>query len=443
VYPLKLIKIPAGESCGCDRVVTLFTRCPLDSYSSISPVDRPTGSTGLLIAKFTAIQPVKIHNNKSEGSKAELSFAFVSSENPRNKRVWSGTLYTIYKQLMRCGEVEVLGPHKPQLRLFMMRAANQLFLLFGKRLSYRHSSFISKAYGNFFRKQLQGKHYDYIVAPAASAEIAFLTTDIPIIYITDGTFAGCLNYHKSLTNLTGHSLSEGNLVERLAISKSYKVIVSSYWAHRSVVSDYNAPADKVHVIPYGANFDKLPDVYTPAPFTGHLRLLFVGVYWQSKGGDIAWRAFSLLREKGLDVSLTIVGCIPPPHVKDEKLNVIPFIDKNAPEGMDQLAAIYKKHHILLLPTRFDCTPIAINEASAFGIPSLVARTGGVEGHLKQGENGYLFDYDDKGEGYATCIEELMRAPERFTQLQASSRKCYENLLNWDHWREKFMELITA
>jgi glycosyltransferase involved in cell wall biosynthesis len=403
----------------------------------------PVSNTARLIAKFAAIQLAKIRNNKSEGGKRKYSFAYLSSEDPRNKRVWSGTLYAIYRQLTVCGEVQLLGPFKPTLRLIILRAANQLCLLFGKRLSYRHTRFLGKAYGKHFAKKLQGKKFDFIVAPAASGEISCLNTSIPIVYITDGTFAQCLNYHKSLSDLTQASIKEGNLIEALAIEKSAHVIVSSAWAAGSVRNDYKAPPEKVHIIPYGANFEQLPDVFVPLPVDKRMKLLFVGVYWHSKGGEIAWRAFRILRAKGLDVFLTIVGCEPPLDVKDENLEVIPFIDKNSPEGMNKLSSIYKEHHLLILPTRFDCTPIAINEASAFGMPSLVARTGGVEGHLKEGINGFLVDYSDTGEGYALRIEELIKQPEKLRELQLSSRKCYEDYLNWTTWTEKFIEIISG
>ena len=325
----------------------------------------------------------------------------------------------------------------------MAKAFNQISLaLFKKRISYRHSVFISKGYANYFNKKLKGKKYDYNIAPAASAEIAFLKTNIPIIYVTDGTFAGCLNYHKSLSNLTSDSVKEGNLIEQRAIANSFKVIVPSAWCGNSVIKDYKAASEKVVTVPYGANFEFLPEKSAlPFESPGKWKLLFVGVYWESKGGDIAYNAFKLLLEKGYNVSLTVLGCVPPAELSHPNLKVIPFINKNDSDGQKKMFDIYLEHHFLILPTRFDCSPIVINEASAFGIPSVVANSGGVAGHLKAGLNGFLIDYKDTGKAYAEKIESFIVAPEKYIALRQETRKIFEEELNWMHWMKALEALL--
>lgn len=373
-----------------------------------------------------------------------LKIAYLSSENPNNKKVWSGTHYSIYKSVSTLGEITILGPYQPQFRLFWAKLINQVYLkFFNKRFSYRHSKFISKGYANYFNAKLKGKNFDYIVAPAASCELAYLETTIPIIYISDGTFASCLNYHDSLQNLTKKSIEEGNFIEQQAIKKSKYCIVSSEWAKKSMINDYKANPDKVKIIPFGANFDLLPsnkeiDYTLPTEW----KILFVGVYWKNKGGEIAYNAFKLLLEQGYNVSLTVLGCIPPDEFNHPKIKVIPFIDKNDAKGQEELNHIYKQHHFLILPTRFDCTPIVINEASAFGMPSIIANTGGVAGHLKENKNGFLINYDDKGKGYAAAIENLINHPQEYLNLRIETRKLYDDLLNWNTWTLEFKKLFT-
>ena len=104
--------------------------------------------------------------------------------------------------------------------------------------------------------------------------------------------------------------------------------------------------------------------------------------------------------------------------------------------------IYQQQHFLILPTRFDCTPIVINEASAFGIPCLVANSGGVAGHLKNNENGFLIPYEDNGNGYAQKIEELINSPESYINLRKQTRQLYESQLNWEHWANEFQKIIS-
>ena len=374
-----------------------------------------------------------------------IKIAYLSSNNPTNKKVWSGTHYSIYNALQSIAIVNILGPYEPKIRILLLKILNQIYLkLFNKRISYRQSKFISKGFAKYFNKKLTLQHYDFIVAPAASSEIAYIETSIPIIYITDGTFASCLGYHKSLTNLTKKSIKEGNEIEQLAISKSKTVIVSSAWAANSVKNDYKKNNVDIKIIPYGANFENLP-LANELNFTVPKvwKLFFVGVYWESKGGDIAFNALKLLADKGYDVELTILGCVPPEKTQHTHLKVIPFIDKNSIDGQEQMKAIYKEQHFLILPTRFDCTPIVINEASAFGIPSLIANSGGVEGHLKNNINGFLIDYEDKGMNYALKIEALINNPEAYINLRKQTRKLYEEQLNWQHWLKEFEKIISV
>jgi len=300
---------------------------------------------------------------------------------------------------------------------------------------------VSKGHANYFNAKLKNKKYDFLIAPAASGEIAFLKTDIPIIYITDGTFAGCLNYHKNLSNLAAWAIKEGNSIEQRAIDNSKLVIVSSQWAAKSVINDYRASSEKVKVIPYGANFEILPDSISENEIPREWKLLFVGVYWESKGGDIAFNAFKILADKYPNIHLTVLGCTPPDNTTHPRLSVIPFIDKNNKEGQKKLFEIYKAHHFIILPTRFDCTPIVINEASAFGIPCLVADTGGVKGHLHEGVNGWLIDYNDTGKGYAEKIEALMNNPQQYIELRKTTRKEYLSTLNWQHWISELQKLL--
>lgn len=319
---------------------------------------------------------------------------------------------------------------------------NQLSLkLFKKRFAYRHGHFISKGYARHFNKILKNKNYDFIIAPAASCEIAHIQTSIPIVYITDGTFDSCLNYHKALSNLMAFSSKQGHQIEQNAIDKSNLVIVSSEWCAKSVKERYHKK--EVFTLPFGANFDDLPktnELHFDTPKVW--KLLFVGVYWDNKGGDFAFNCFKYLTDKNFHVELTIVGCTPPSHIQDKNLKVIPFIDKNSAAGQTQLKEIYNTHHVLILPTRFDCTPIVINEASAFGMPSLVANSGGVAGHLHHGVNGYLIDYNDEGEGYAKRIEQFITEPNLYLELRKSTRKLYEEQLNWEVWIKKVSEYLV-
>lgn len=312
----------------------------------------------------------------------------------------------------------------------------------GKRWNYRHSALLSERYAAFFEKKITEVKPDLIVAPAASAEIARLKISVPIIYITDGTFRLCKDYHTALSRLSRFSIKESDQTEQLAIQKASAVLVSSEWCANSVLRDYGALSEKVFVHPFGANLPEdapSPDVFDAVPEVWNL--LFISSNWKNKGGDIALEAFRRVKQKHTNVLLHLVGDKDENNGHPEGVIYHGFLKKNNPQQLTRLQELFRQSHLLILPTRFDCTPVTICEASMYGIPTLVTRTGGVEGHLKEGINGYLIPYEDKGELWSEKIIELMENPVEYLKLRKKSRDHYEKELNWQKYAEKIKKIM--
>jgi glycosyltransferase involved in cell wall biosynthesis len=341
------------------------------------------------------------------------------------------------------GDVYVLGPYNPSLLKKILSGLHKsLQVVTGKRWNFRHSALLSERYAVYFEKKIAEIKPDLIVAPAASAEIARLKISVPIIYITDGTFRICKDYHTALSDLSRFSIKESDQTENLAIQKASAVLVSSEWCANSVLSDYGAASDKVFIQPFGANLPEdapLPDVFDEAPDVWNL--LFISSIWKNKGGDIVLEAFRRVKQKYSNVLLHLVGD------KDENTELPDgvihhgFLKKNNPQQLTRLQELFRQSNLLILPTRFDCTPVTICEASMYGIPALVTRTGGVEGHLKEGINGYLIPYEDKGELWSEKIIGLMENPEEYLKLRKKSRELYERELNWQKYAEKMKRIM--
>ena len=374
----------------------------------------------------------------------KLKIAYLSASDPRNKKVWSGTHYSIFRTAnLYLGEVTPLGPCQPQPATWIGKIITGLSQIFiGKRYNYRHSKLLGRAYARFFQKKLAASQFDLIIAPASLCELSYIETKIPIIYIADNTINLSINYHKSLSKLFKFSENETRSLELKVLKKSSALVVSSEWALNSLKDHYKINPSKLFTIPFGANMETIPDRNKALQIKNHstCKLLFVGVYWDNKGGDIAYRCLLELLASNFDAELTVVGCTPPEGISHSKMHVFPFIDKNSNEGMKQLDEIFFQHDLLILPTRFDCTPIVICEASAYGMPSLISNTGGVAGHLKEGKNGFLINYNDTGKGYADKIIEIYSNKEYFESLRKSCRDTYEEILNWDNYGKNLQKI---
>lgn len=369
--------------------------------------------------------------------------AYITVSDPNNKHSWSGTNYYILQALKSKFEtVDALGPDEPKFITFCCKVIHGLSLILTKkRFDYRHSTIYSKACGYLFLKKINKGQYDLIVAPAGIAYIANLKTNIPIVFIGDRIIANSINYHTIISNLWKCSEKQSINTEKLALNKASLNILSSSWAANFAEKYYKIPAKKMLVLPFGANMDVLPSadyVFKNKNKDNTVcKLLLIGTMWKNKGADIAINTLKILHQKGINATLTIVGCEPENTLDYKDITIISFLNKNTDDGLRKLESLFLSHTFFILPTRFDCTPIVFCEASAYALPILSANTGGVGGHIKEGVNGFLISHEDQGEGYTNKIIELFKDKSTYNQLCLSTRKHYDDYLNWQSWVNSF------
>jgi glycosyltransferase involved in cell wall biosynthesis len=170
------------------------------------------------------------------------------------------------------------------------------------------------------------------------------------------------------------------------------------------------------------------------------QLLFLGVEWERKGGQIALDSYYQLKKAGIDVRLTIIGCVPPVAITDSQIFVIPFLNKNNQEDAEKLYEIMMQTDFLILPTRAECAGVVFCEANAFGIPVISTDTGGVSSYVQDGINGFTLPLTATADAYADIILKLYQDTAAYEQLSSSSRKLFDSTLNWNHWGRQFNEI---
>jgi glycosyltransferase involved in cell wall biosynthesis len=382
---------------------------------------------------------------KKTAAPKRFRVAFLSQEDPADQRTWSGITFHLHRQISRFHEVTWvhaadLPVTKRRLLSLWNRAADMLGWKFTTHY-FLNAFFLSKG----VQKKIAGQAFDFIVVGAGESElIAYLKTTAPIIYIADSTFGNMVNYYPWHTGLCRLALQQGNAVEKAAISNAAHLIYSSAWAAASAVNNYDAPAAKVSVVDFGANLAKLPakEEALRGKENSTCRLLFLGVSWERKGGDIAYKTFIDLKKKGIKCTLTIVGCNPVLE-KDTDLTIIPFLDKNKNSDFEQLYTLLLQSHFLIVPTRADCTPIVFCEAAAFGVPVITTDTGGISSVIKEGLNGFCLPMEAGEKDYSNLLEELWLDRSKYDRLRETSREQFDERLNWNTWMEKFSNILNV
>jgi glycosyltransferase involved in cell wall biosynthesis len=372
-----------------------------------------------------------------------MKIGFASRLSPLDKRSWSGTTYYTYQQIKKNDEVEIFNfKWTWRLRewLTMQKSLNRI--LFKKQTAVEFLKAYAKYFSRQLQKELKKRPVDLLFVSASSQLIAYLETDIPVIYMTDATFQQLQGYYPYFSNLAGYNVRQGIELDKKAFQKAAHCMLASDWNKNSAINDYGIEARKISVVPCGANMDMIPaSTELSRDSSGKCRLLFLAVEWDRKGGDIAMDTYRILKQKGINPGLHIIGCVPPHDLTgEENITVIPFLDKNIPEDFQRLHKIFLQTDFLLLPTRAECAGVVFCEASAYAIPSITTDTGGVSTYVRNGMNGFALPLPAGGDAYAEKISQLLSDNQAMLNLKQSTRKYYEENLKWDLWGKQFREI---
>lgn len=375
-----------------------------------------------------------------------IRIAYYSVNDPLDKRSWSGITYYLGQSLQRnIGEVDFIGPVRfPPWLEKVLRGVAKFTRIFFKTEYYTKYSLLQNWYSTrWLRRKMNGAQYDLIIGPASSPALAGLKTDLPVIHVHDATFRLLSHYYKEFEKASRITKWEGEHLERKALKKSSFIVYSSQWAANSAMKDYGIPANRIFVTPLGANMNIVPgkEIIFDKEKNATLTLLYLAVEWERKGGSIAFAALQYLQDVcGIAAKLIVCGCLPPAAFQHPAMEVIPFLNKNIPEDQAQFVYLLSTVNFLLLPTRADCNLLVACESNAYGVPAITTDTGGVGDVVKDGINGYCLSYEAAGSEYGKLIAEIYGDKDRYHALIMSSRKRYEDVLNWDKWADLFREI---
>lgn len=352
---------------------------------------------------------------------------------------WSGLGYYISQSLKNQGmHLDYLGPLEEK---FGSRIVQKLKRRNYKLLQNSHYEkdldlSVLKDYADQISKKLSSLHTD-VVFSATIRPIVYLECSQPIVFWADATGADLIDFYPQYNNLCRESLENWHMIERLALKKCKLAIYASDWAAQTAIGYYGADPAKVKVVPFGANIDisrtlsETKDLIE-ARSSKQCKLLFLGVDWYRKGGDVAFKVAEELNNLGLDTELTVVGCQPilegslPSFVKP-----LGFISKSTVDGKNRINQLIAESHFLILPSRAECYGVVFCEANSFGVPCIATNVGGIPTIIKPSLNGNLFDLKASTSAYCDYIYHLFTNYKDYKKLALSAFNEYQSRLNWD------------
>ncbi|HEV2694059.1 MAG TPA: glycosyltransferase family 4 protein [Verrucomicrobiae bacterium] len=378
-----------------------------------------------------------------------MRIAYVTGYDPRDNNNWSGLGYFIWKCLAARGiEVELIGP-LPLPAVY--RKWSMCKWRFYHHLQGRYYYSDADLTNVCLRSLAAGRKLESLppvdaIVSATILPAAFLPGKVPLVIYSDATLRSLYRTYEVYSNLSPLNLRHADRIERAAQSRAAALVYASEWAANSVRTEYGVDPAKVHVVPFGANLESFPtrlavEQAIDARDRQKIRLLFIGMDWDRKGGPAALAVVRELNRTGFQATLTLIGCGPRLEEADRKfVEPLGFIEKNE-AGLVKIQAELLRSHFLIVPSLAECFGIVYCEASAFGVPSIARKVGGVASAVSDGRNGKLFEPGDSPAQIATWIAGIFGDMEAYRRLARSSRTEFEERLNWNTSGEKLERIL--
>lgn len=221
------------------------------------------------------------------------------------------------------------------------------------------------------------------------------------------------------------------LYRRLIGSMAYGIIANTEAAEREVLADLKIPRPKVTAItllsPPTVEFMTQEKAAVKAPPARPL-FLFVGQLIPRKNVQLLLLSAQLLRERGLQFTMWIVGDGPlADHLKHmtKAFRLEATVTFHGSLPYTSIGHIYRACDVFVMPSHVDYRSVAVLEAMRFGKPILVSESDGNAGDaVRPGFNGYIFD-PRHPEQLADRMMEFIIDPDLAQRMGAYSKRLIE------------------
>ena len=199
--------------------------------------------------------------------------------------------------------------------------------------------------------------------------------------------------------------------------------------------------DSIFCIPCGVDMNDQKRSGVP-PSSDCIRLVYSGrfVVRQKRITDFI-KLIDILKQRNLAFTFDLFGTGPDQEVFESYLDPVPpevrVLDPRPhAEMLEQLA----NYEVILLPSAYEGTSLAMLEGMAAGLIPIVTRVSGAEDAIADGMNGYLVDVGDMA-AMADCIERLQGDRPLMTSLGEAARETVSNRYRFEDRAADFEKVI--
>jgi len=375
-----------------------------------------------------------------------LKIAYLCDISPLDRNPYSGGNTRIFEALKKhAGDVTILSNtwHVAEPLRRLIHASPERINL---RARWRTHLLLSRIVASGVRRELANGQYDVLFGAYSFQSMHRVVPPYPMVkvFTSDATHTTYRNseignFHKS--SKAGRMLDAWvERCENRTFHAADLLLWPSSWMKQLADARYGLSDQNSHWVPWGANLMAPPPHVTPTELSRSrpVRLLLIGRNWFAKGGPIAFDTMQMLRARGIDARLTVIGSTPPDFHRNEFVTVHHHLDKADPAQFAVFEQALATAHFVVMPS-YESYGFVFCEASAYGVPSLCLRVGGVP--IRDGVNGHALPIGSGPAEYSAMIERYLDAPESYRDLCVSTRREFDERLNWDAWGKHTAALL--
>jgi len=247
-------------------------------------------------------------------------------------------------------------------------------------------------------------------------------------------------YQDAFNDLTD-SKSKAELykkIERFVLFRDYDriITVDKHFVH--LAEKFGYPLEKVNYIANGVDIESFP--VGKKERMGNF--LFVGRLVPQKGLEYLIRASKILKDKGMEHQVLLVGDGPLKQSLQEiatKLGLGANTKFLGRIPRDELISTYSSSGFFVLPSLWEGLPITLLEAWAAGLPLIATKVGGIPDVCIDGENSILIEPKDP-DALADGMSLLFNDKNLAVKIGANGRALVEQQFTWQKVAEKTLKV---
>lgn len=368
-----------------------------------------------------------------------MKVAFVAIGDPHDRSIWAGTPhYALREMSRRLPDLHVIDTRRIDAVLLGL---NRITRRIGWDIA--REPIFTRLYASLVQRALRHIDPDVVLSIGASNKLADTQSSWPIVHVSDALFETITSYYRKYHRISDRSRRLGNRLQQRLIDRCNAILLMSDWAKDSAEEFYSVESGLISVVPIGANLDVDPGVEILNSKKDKLRLLFVGIAWDRKGGPLLLEVFRHIRAVVQDAELHIAGCSPPEAQGLPGVLVHGYLKKADPAQRAVLERLYRDASIFAMLSLEEAFGLVYCEAAAYGLPAAALRTGGVSTIVKDERTGLLFDPNEDPRIIAKRIVDLWFAPHQYDAMRAAARHEFESRLNWSIWGDAVERELRA